>query len=49
MNKLMIVLFSIIMMFMHSLVFGKQCTVNEEGIIITSYVWKVEKNLIGRM
>ena len=26
------------------LVFGKKCTVNEEGIIITSYVWKVEKN-----
>ena len=26
------------------LVFGKKCTVNKEGIIITSYVWKVEKN-----
>ena len=26
------------------LVFGKKCTVSKEGIIITSYIWKVEKN-----
>ena len=52
MNKLMIVLFSLIMTtsaYAHDeakskLVFGKKCTVNKEGIIITSYVWKVEKN-----
>ena len=52
MNKLMIVLLFLIMTtsaYAHNeakskLVFGKKCTVNKEGIIITSYVWKVEKN-----
>jgi hypothetical protein len=52
MNKLMIVLLFLIITtsaYAHDeakskLVFGKKCTVNKEGIIITSYVWKVEKN-----
>ena len=52
MNKLMIVLLFLIMTtsaYAHDeakskLVVGKKCTVNKEGIIITSYVWKVEKN-----
>jgi len=51
MNKVMIVLLSLLLTtsaFAHEepknkFVFGKKCTVNKEGIIITSYVWKVEK------
>ncbi len=51
MSKIIVVLLSLIMTtsaFAHEepktkLVFGKKCTVNN-NTIVTSYVWKVEKN-----
>ena len=50
----MIILFSIIMttnVYAHNeakskIVFGKKCTVSEEGIIISSYIWFVDKDKV---